>query len=68
MGEKIENFFKEFGGFIFGSIFGIILILLNVIDFIIAILVVLMFGFLGAYIQKNKAKVKEVLKNLIEKW
>ena len=68
MGEKIERFFKEFGGFIVGSIFGIILILLKVIDFIVAVLVVLVFGFLGAYIQKNKAKVKEILKNLIEKW
>ena len=68
MGETIERFFKEFGGFIVGSIFGIILILLKVIDFIVAVLVVLIFGFLGAYIQKNKAKVKEILKNLIEKW
>ena len=68
MGEKSERFFKEFGGFIVGSIFGIILILLKVIDFIVAVLVVLIFGFLGAYIQKNKAKVKEILKNLIEKW
>lgn len=68
MGEKIGQFFKEFGGFIVGSIFGIVLILLNVIDFIVAVLVVLIFGFLGAYIQRNKAKVKEVLKNLIEKW
>ncbi len=68
MGGKIESFFKEFGGFIVGSVFGIILILLKVIDFIVAVLVVLIFGFLGAYIQKNKAKVKEVLKNLIEKW
>lgn len=68
MGGKIENFIKDFGGFILGSLIGILVIWLNIIDAIVAILVVLVFGFLGSYIQKNKMKVKEVLKNLIEKW
>lgn len=68
MGGKIESFIKDFGGFIIGSLIGILVICLNIIDTIVAILVVLAFGFLGSYIQKNKVKVKEVLKNLIEKW
>ena len=68
MGGKIETFIKDFGGFILGSLVGILVICLNIIDTIIAILVVLAFGFLGSYVQKNKSKVKEVLKNLIEKW
>ena len=68
MTNKIGEFFKNFAGFIIGAIFGILLILCNVIDLIVAIAVVLAFGMLGAYIQKNKSKVKEALKNLIEKW
>lgn len=68
MSGKIENFVRDFGGFIVGSLVGILVICLNIIDTIIAILVVLAFGFLGSYVQKNKSKVKEVLKNLIEKW
>ena len=68
MSGKIEAFIKDFGGFIIGSLLGILVICLNIIDTIVAILVVLAFGFLGSYIQKNKMKVKEVLKNLIEKW
>ena len=68
MGGKIEAFIKDFGGFIIGSLIGILVIYLDIINAIIAILVVLAFGFLGSYVQKNKLKVKEVLKNLIEKW
>lgn len=68
MGGKIDTFFKDFGGFIIGAIFGIIMIWLNIIDFIVSVLVVLLFGAFGAYIQRNKPKVKSVLKNLIEKW
>lgn len=68
MGGKIEAFIKDFGGFIIGSLVGIFIICLGIIDAIIAVLVVLAFGFLGSYVQKNKVKVKEVLKNLIEKW
>ena len=68
MSGKIETFIKDFGGFILGALVGIFVIWLGIIDAIVAILVVLAFGLLGAYIQKNKVKVKEVLKNLIEKW
>lgn len=68
MSGKIEAFTKDFGGFIIGSIIGILVIMCGIIDMIVAILVVLLFGYLGAYVQRNKLKVKEVLKNLIEKW
>lgn len=68
MNNKIAEFFERFGGFIIGAIVGILVILCNIIDIIVPILIVIAFGLLGAYIQKNKLKVKEVLKNLIEKW
>lgn len=68
MSGKIESFLKEFGGFIIGSLIGIIFIMCGIVDLIVSILIVLLFGYLGAYVQRNKLKVKEVLKNLIEKW
>ena len=68
MSGKIEAFIKDFGGFIIGSLIGLIVITCGILDLILSILVVLLFGYLGAYIQRNKTKVKEVLKNLIEKW
>lgn len=68
MANKIGNFIEEFGGFIIGALIGTLLVLCNVVDVIITILIIVGFGFLGTYIQRNKSKVKEVLKNLIEKW
>ncbi len=68
MAEKIGKFFSNYGGFIIGIIVGIIVVAFGIIDAILTIAVIVGFGLLGAYIQKNKNKVKEVLKNLIEKW
>lgn len=68
MTEKIGKFFSNYGGFIIGIIVGIIVVAFGIIDAILTIAVIVGFGLLGAYIQKNKNKVKEVLKNLIEKW
>lgn len=68
MTEKIGNFFSNYGGFIIGIIVGIIVVAFGIIDVILTIAVIIGFGLLGAYIQKNKNKVKEVLKKLIEKW
>ena len=68
MTEKIGKFFSHYGGFIIGIIVGIIVVAFGIIDAILTIAVIVGFGLLGAYIQKNKNKVKEVLKNLIEKW
>ncbi len=68
MTEKIGKFFLNYGGFIIGIIVGIIVVAFGIIDAILTIAVIVGFGLLGAYIQKNKNKVKEVLKNLIEKW
>ena len=44
---KIEAFVKDFGGFIVGSLLGIILIMCGIVDLIVSILIVLLFGYLG---------------------
>lgn len=68
MGNKLGNFIQEFGGFIIGALIGTLLVLCKAVDIIITILIIIGFGFVGTYVQRNKNKVKEVLKNLIEKW
>lgn len=68
MSEKIGKFFSNYGGFIIGVLIGIIVVAFGIIDVIVGIAIVVGFGLLGSYIQKNKSKVKEKLKNLIEKW
>ncbi len=68
MSEKVGDFFRNFGGFIIGAIVGLIFVWCKIIDIIVSIAVVLGCGFLGAYVHRNKSKVKEVLKNLIERW
>ena len=69
MSGKFETFMKEFGGFIIGAIIGILITLIPfAVDFIMTIIIVFAFGWFGHYIQRNNMKVKEILKNLIEKW
>ena len=69
MNRKLEAFLRDFGGFIVGAIIGILVTLIpNAVNFIMTIIIVFVFGWFGHYIQRNKSKVKEVLKNLIEKW
>lgn len=69
MSGKFEAFLRDFGGFVIGAIIGILVTLIpNAVNFIMTIIVVFIFGWFGHYIQRNKLKVKAVLKNLIEKW
>lgn len=68
MTEKVGKFFTDYGGFILGLIIGLVVVLLGVIEIITKIAIVIGFGLIGAYIQKNKGKVKERLKNQIDKW
>lgn len=68
MSEKLKDFWNRFGGFITGVIIGIIFVLCKLVNVIVTLAVIIGFGMLGMYIQKNKLKVKTGLKNLIEKW
>ena len=66
--NKFSEFFKNNFGFVVGVIIGILAIVFKITDFIINLIIVLAFGFLCEYIQKNKTKVKDTLKNLIDKF
>lgn len=68
MDNKFSEFLKNNLGFVVGVIIGILVVLFRLTDFIINIVIVISFGFLCEYIQKNKPKVKTKLKNLIDKF
>ncbi len=68
MGEnKFVNFFKNNGGFLIGLLIGVIVVFCRIAYFVLDVAIMLAFGFLGMYIQRNKTKVKTTLKNMIDK-
>lgn len=66
--NKIAKFIEKYAGTIIGILIGLIILnfdaLLEVFTFII---IVGICGWIGNYVHKNKAKVKECLKRLIDK-
>ena len=66
-----KNRFLEFIGrnlgFIIGLIIGVIVVICEFTYFFVNLAVMIGFGFLGMYVQRNKSKVKETLKNIIDK-
>ncbi len=65
--NEFVEFFKNNLGFLIGLIIGALIVLLRFTYFFINLAFIILFGFLGRYVQKNKNKVKETLKNLIDK-
>ncbi len=68
MVEKLGEFFEKYAGIIIGALIGFILVVSKMTVFIINILIIVMFAYLGKYIQNNGANVKEKIKKIIEKW
>ena len=66
--NKITVFIENYGGLIIGLLIGIVFFLVPVLyNFFKFVLVVGVCGWAGNYFQKNKLKVKEFLKNLVDK-
>ncbi len=66
--NKVASFIERFGGMIIGILIGLIIFNFSFLyDFFKFILVVGVCGWIGNYVHKNKAKVKETLKSLIDK-
>lgn len=59
--------FKNYLGAIIGAVIGLLLVILRVWEFILSIAIIVGFGMLGAYVQRNKSSIKEKLKNFIDK-
>jgi len=67
MENKFIESLKNNLGLIVGVIIGCLVIVLGLGYIFINILILLAFGALGNYVQKNKQKVKTTLKNMIDK-
>ena len=66
--NKIANFIERFGGIIIGVLIGLIILNFPTLyEFFKFVIVVVICGWIGNYVQKNKTKVKEHLKNLIDR-
>ena len=58
---------KDNLGFLVGLIIGVIFVICGLSYFVLNVFVMIGFGLMGRYFQKNKAKVKETLKAWIDK-
>ena len=65
--NKFVLFLKNNLGFIIGLLLGIVVVVCRVTEFFVNLLIMICFGVIGSYIQRNKAKVKDTLKKLIDK-
>ena len=64
--NRFLEFFGRNLGFIIGLIIGVIVVICEFTYFFVNLAVMIGFGFLGMYVQRNKSKVKETLKNIID--
>lgn len=66
--NKLNLFIKQYGGAIIGGLIALILCFTELYKLLVYVVIVLAGAFLGNYVQKNKANVKEKLKEFIDKF
>lgn len=65
--DEFKKFMSQYGGMIIGIIVAIVLLCTQLYRLIIGIILILVCGYAGNYIQHNKFEVKEKLKNFIDR-
>ena len=66
--NKIAMFIEKHGGKIIGILIGLIVLSFNVLyEFFKFVLIIVVCAWAGNYVHKNKAKVKDFLRKLIDK-
>ena len=65
--DDFKKFMSQYGGMIIGIIVAIVLLLTRFYELIIAIILIVVCGYAGFYIQHNKDNVKDRLKNFIDR-
>lgn len=63
-----REFFDRYLGMIIGIIIAVLVIMFHLVYFVECIALIVGAAWLGKYIQANKEKVKENLKNMIDKF
>ncbi len=65
--DDFKSFMAKYGGMIIGIIIAILLLLTRFYELIIAIILIAVCGYAGYYFQHNRERVKEKLKNLVDR-
>ena len=65
--DDFKRFMSNYGGMIIGIIVAILLLLTKFYELIIAIILIVVCGYAGFYIQHNKDFVKDRLKKFIDR-
>ena len=65
--ESFKNFLIQYRGAILGILIAILILCTQLYRLIIAIILIVIGGVAGNYIQQNKDEVKEKLKNFIDR-
>lgn len=66
--KNISGFISEYGGAIIGGIIALLLCFTEIYKFLLYVVIILAGIFVGNYVQKNKSKVKQNLKDFIDKF
>lgn len=66
--EEKNIFLSQYGGGIIGGLIALLLCFTQIYKFLLYIVIVLAGVFIGNYVQKNKIRVKELLKDIIDKF
>jgi len=62
-----KEFIDKFGGMIIGIIIALLMIAFNLVYAATCIVLIIAFGWIGWYLQKNKEKAKENIKKFVDK-
>ncbi len=65
--EGIKKFIVQYKGALIGIVVAILILITRLYDLILAIILIVLCAFIGNYIQQNKEKVKNVLKEFLDK-
>ena len=65
--DDFKKFMSNYGGMIIGIIVAVLLLLTKFYELIIAIILIVVCGYAGFYIQHNKDFVKDRLKKFIDR-
>ncbi len=65
--EELRKIFAAYGGIIIGVLVAIFIFFTGLYKLMVGIILIVICGYAGNYIQRNKTQVKEKLKKFIDK-
>ena len=66
--EQFRDFLVRYRGAIIGGIIAIICLIFKIHEFLIGCLIIIAGILIGNYVQQNKEKVKNMIREIVDKW